>query len=82
MKSAYIIDTPEKCSECKLFMGECDKLHKEDGRPDDCPLKDIPVRQLCNEYDFEHYQNGVSVGMNIMIDFLCGQRDWKVDNRI
>lgn len=84
-KSALVIETPYECKECVLCNGlECGITQTEvkDGKPDDCPLKEIPPRQVCNEYDFEHYQNGVLIGKNYIIDLLCGERDWKKDNRI
>ena len=85
MKSALIINTPTNCIGCPLqaddkacgitetsFMAEKDFAPAE-GRLKDCPLVTLPDAEVANEYDFEHYANGVCIGWNRYRDKLLGK---------
>ena len=50
MKSVIIIDTPSKCIECSL--NKCSAWADIGKRPDDCPLRPLPQREVQNEYSF------------------------------
>lgn len=79
MKSVLVIDKPTCCDECKLsslqddgalpvlFCPTAGYIDVELGKSEihkDCPLKDLPNKEVSNPYDFEHYSNGVSTGWN------------------
>ena len=42
-----------------------------------CPLKDMPVREPQNDYNFENYKNGIAVGWNDCVDYLLGKGRWE-----
>lgn len=84
-KSVLILDTPVNCDECDLscIAGYgptrplCSALRIFIDDPskvcEDCPLKDLPKKQVCNEYDFENYNNGYNKGYNDAIDMITGE---------
>lgn len=77
-KSILVIDTLENCGQCPCFLEvatDCCGVNGKDidghGKPDWCPLKDVPkkknVRNFClGEKDFE--QKGYQQGYNACID--------------
>lgn len=70
MKSVAIIDTPDKCIECSL--NKCPAWEDIGKRPDDCPLRPLPQREVQNEFSFETYTNGVAAGFNRCLDMIGG----------
>jgi hypothetical protein len=38
-----------------------------------CPLRDLPSFQVANEYDFETYTNGISIGWNRCLEKVTGE---------
>lgn len=70
MKSVAIIDTPDKCIECSL--NKCPAWADIGTRPDDCPLKPLPPREVQNIYSFEGYENGRAAGFNYCLDLIGG----------
>ena len=88
-KSVLIVDTPESCSECRMnseesFCHITGKHFWDDKKFDyakdiaaDCPLRPLPLSQVANEYDFESYTNGVSVGWNRCLEKITGEQLWK-----
>lgn len=80
-KSILVMDTPDSCFSCPLCIDEtCIVLEKtvitgEDfsERSEECTLKALPQKQVCNEYNFETYVNGVAQGHNNIIDYLTGE---------
>lgn len=77
-KSILVIDTPENCGKCPCFLevatdccGVNGKNIDSHGKPDWCPLKDVPekknVRNFClGEKDFE--KKGYQQDYNACID--------------
>lgn len=76
-KGIILLDTPENCRDCKYFGlmckitdKKCDR-YNQDGKPDWCPIKEIPVR--LDEIKYPHSMNdyqrkGFSRGWNACID--------------
>ncbi len=76
MKSVLVIDKPVNCNECYLYHDVCPILgpiNDTSKISENCPLRDLPNREACNEYDFEHYRNGVSVGWNRCLEKITGE---------
>lgn len=81
MKSAIIVDKPENCINCLLnHMDSCfiTETTFKDINPHkeilpNCPLIDLPEKQVCNERDFEHYVNGYGKGWNDYRGHLTGE---------
>lgn len=76
MKSVLIIDKPKKCDDCKLCMDNACLVTEtviNDVIPDDCPLLDLPDKQVCNEYNFENYTNGINIGWNRCLAEITGE---------
>lgn len=72
-KSVLIIDKPESCERCRLFCeGACyiTETTVKDVIPSDCPLKDLPAKEQCNEYNFENFENARSRGWNNFYDMI------------
>lgn len=83
--SILVIDKPVNCIDCLFnhqdkscvitetsFMSEKGfDLAKE--RLKDCPLRDLPQKEVVNEYDFENYRNGVSIGWNRCLEKITGE---------
>lgn len=64
-KSVLVIDTPTQCIDCPLYLDDACFVTETvvtEVIADDCPLRPLPDKEVCNEYDFEHYKNGVSQG--------------------
>lgn len=75
MKSVLVIEKPESCIDCRLCIDDSCFITEtviKDGINEDCPLKDLPQRQVANEYDFEHYSNGVAIGWNRCLEKISG----------
>ena len=84
-KSILVIDTPNSCSNCVLcedglfcnITGDGEIAYEgfdlSQGILPNCPLRPLPPKEICNEYDFEHYKNGVSQGWNNCIDKILGK---------
>lgn len=75
-KSILIIDKPKNCDDCKLCLDNACLVTEtviNDVIPDDCPLVDLPDKQVCNERDFEHYVNGYGKGWNDYRGHLTGE---------
>lgn len=81
-KSVLLIDKPENCIDCPLQADdkacEITETSFKDINPareilSDCPLKDLPDKQVCNERDFEHYVNGYGKGWNDYRGHLTGE---------
>lgn len=80
MKSILLLDTPESCFACPLCIDEtCIILEKTvitddlSDRSKECTLKNLPQKQVCNEYNFETFVNGVAQGHNRLIDYITGE---------
>lgn len=43
------------------------------GIHEECPLRDLPSFQVANEYEFQNYDNGVSVGWNRCLEKVTGE---------
>ena len=84
-----VVDTPECCDECDISLYDKDKqeiycpfagfMNFELGKMgihEDCPLKNMPVKEPCNEYDFEHFVTGRSIGWNDCVDYLNNEGRW------
>ena len=85
MKSVLVIEKPTNCIDCPIQQNDrsCGvtrtDLFKIDSSKevlDDCPLKDLPQKQVANEYNFDTYSNGVNIGWNHCIDAITGE-EWK-----
>lgn len=84
-KSVLIIDKPENCIDCPLQADDkacgitetsftSNKVFEANAEIlSDCPLKDLPDKQVCNERDFEHYVNGYGKGWNDYRGHLTGE---------
>ena len=76
MKSALIIDTPDRCENCKLYdeikycIGKDGIVEDESIIDKDCPLRPLPDKQVCNNYNFENFVNGRIRGWNDYYDIL------------
>ena len=88
MKSVLVIDKPDCCRKCQLstvdscyvtatiFM--CNKgFDPETEILSDCPLRNLPQPEVANDYDFEHYRNGVAIGWNRCLEKITGELSWK-----
>jgi len=79
-KSVLVVEKPESCDVCDLCINQVcgilrkpiitDKIYQID---DDCPLKDLPQKQMCNERDFENYTNGYGKGWNDCLRHITGE---------
>lgn len=83
MQSILIIDTPKNCDECDLcrsvsignsmciptgaLIGDGAEIDES------CPLRPLPQYQVANNYDFECYTNGISVGWNQCLEKITGE---------
>lgn len=81
-KSVLIIDKPENCIDCPLQADDKACGITETSFKDiqankqvlqDCPLRPLPDKQVCNEKDFEHYVNGYGKGWNDFRGHLTGE---------
>lgn len=83
MKSVLVIDKPDCCRKCPCayftegaYENVCQVTHTEiedyNKILDDCPLRNLPQREVANEYDFEHYRNGVAIGWNRCLEKIIG----------
>ena len=79
MKSALIIDTPTNCIDCPLQADDkacgITETSFKDIQTDtqvlhDCPLRHLPEKQVCNNYNFENFVNGRIRGWNDYYDML------------
>ena len=79
MKSALIIDTPTNCIDCPLQADDKACGITETSFKDiqankqvlqDCPLRPLPDKQICNYYNFENFVNGRIRGWNDYYDML------------
>lgn len=61
-KSVLVINTPSNCKECPI--NKCKHWSDEEFRPDECDLRPLPKKEVCNEYNFENYTNGFNRGFN------------------
>ena len=89
MKSMLIVDKPNNCDECDIcyvrrtskgermlfcpIVGWMDIEQGKESINENCPLRPVPLRQVANDYDFEHYDNGVSVGWNRCLEAITGE---------
>ena len=73
MKSILVIETPTNCIDCPLQADDkaCEitetsfiSIRANEEILEDCPLVALPDAEVANDYDFEHYANGVCVGWN------------------
>lgn len=67
-KSVYIFDTPANCKGCTIEF--CEARVYADHRPDDCPLRPLPQKEVCNDYEFETYTNGFNRGFNRCLEMI------------
>ena len=81
-KSVLIINKPENCIDCPLQaddkaceITETSFMEISPAREilSDCPLKDLPDKQVCNEYNFENYTNGINIGWNRCLAEITGE---------
>ena len=94
-KSVLVIDTPTKCFNCQLCeciddeyycIGYTTKESSYIGVEDNntilphCPLHLLPQPEVANEYDFESYKNGVSIGWNRCLEKITGEPTWRKTN--
>ena len=79
MKSALIIETPTNCIDCPLQADDKACGITETSFKDiqankqvlqDCPLRPLPSKQVCNYYNFENFVNGRIRGWNDYYDML------------
>ena len=79
MKSTLIIDTPTNCIDCPLnhkdIACEITETSFKDIQANkqvlqDCPLRPLPDKQVCNNYNFENFVNGRIRGWNDYYDML------------
>ena len=79
MKSALIIETPTNCIDCPLQADDKACGITETSFKDiqankqilqDCPLRPLPEKQVCNNYNFENFVNGRIRGWNDYHDML------------
>ena len=86
MKSILVLETPTNCIDCPLqaddkacgitetsFIAE-KGFDPAEGKLKDCPLKDLPNKQVCNEYNFENYTNGINIGWNRCLAEITGEK--------
>ena len=82
MKSVLLIDKPECCYNCIMNNNQMSCWITETSFKDfdmekeileDCPLVDLPDKQVCNERDFEHYVNGYGKGWNDYRGHITGE---------
>lgn len=77
MKSVLVINKPENCIDCKLCIDNSCFITEtviKDVINEDCPLRDLPQKEVANEYDFENYSNGVSIGWNRCLEKITGEK--------
>lgn len=81
MKAVFVMDMPERCSECNFsnpdgdwcpFHGEVSYQEYGSCKPDDCPLKQMPEKKK--------FREGMSIGelagmsaWNACIDAITGE---------
>ena len=85
MKSVLLIEKPNNCSSCKLshdqnFCWVTEKNFSFDEKFDsttdimsDCPLVNLPDKKMCNERDYERYDNIYGKGWNDYRGHLTGE---------
>ena len=91
-KGIIVVDVPENCRDCDYFGMLCKitnkkcHYHNEDGRPDWCPIKEIPsrIKELKQPHSINDYQRkGFSKGWNACLEEIergcdmeqcCGKR--------
>ena len=77
-KGILVVDIPENCYECYMselygdgvvFCGGCERNmdYTESRRPDWCPIKSIPEKQINNNL-YDEYYEGFDAGWNACID--------------
>ena len=71
-KSVLVIKTPENCRQCKYT---CMMRQEAEERPKECPLRPLPQKEVCNEYKFEGFTNGVAYGWNRCLDMITGKQE-------
>lgn len=87
--SVLIIETPDQCEGCPVCVYNpetqtirCSKTGRE-GSADtkgneylkqECQLRPLPDREVCNEYNFESYTNGLNVGWNSFRARITGEK--------
>ena len=71
-RSVLIIDTPENCTKCNY--GGCPAWDDtKEIRPEGCPLRPLPMPEVCNPYSFEGYENGRAAGFNRCLELIGGK---------
>ncbi len=92
MKSVLVIDKPSFCADCKFDFEEKScyltgasfwhdrKFDYASQILDDCPLRNLPQKEVANEYDFEHYRNGVTIGWNRCLEKITGESEVYANN--
>ena len=70
MKSVLIIETPENCTGC--IYNTCPERSVKENKPEECPLKPLPLPEVCNPYSFEGYTNGHGAGFNRCLELIGG----------
>ena len=71
-KSVYILDTPTNCKECPI--NKCSAWVDADHRPDECPLRRLPMPEPENYYDFQTFTSGVAHGHNRFYERITGEK--------
>lgn len=83
MKSVLLIDKPENCIDCPLQADDKACGITETSFKDiqankqilqDCPLVNLPQKQVVNEYNFENYANGINIGWNRCLAEIIGEK--------
>jgi hypothetical protein len=71
-KSVLLVDTPEKCEDCKLLY-HCHKYENViifNTKPDWCPLKELPEHELIW---YEDADSDYERGFNACLDIILGE---------
>lgn len=74
-KAILVMDMPKNCFHCKLQdWVNCRVIkgcHTGDTRPDWCPLREVPEKQVHNAIDNE-FQRGAKNGWNACVNKILG----------
>lgn len=82
MKSVLVINKPENCIDCPLQADDkaCEitetsfiSIRANEEILEDCPLVNLPQKQVVNEYNFENYANGINIGWNRCLEEITGE---------
>ena len=82
MRSALVIETPDKCKDCPLSYWSidglnCKPLRKmiEDDKPDWCPLRPLPDREDPSRLKEGTYFKAYDQGWNDCLDEIMGETE-------